>query len=346
MSTISLAATPAPRSDWRAIVAADPDSLTEHLPQWVDAICSAGRFEDASRLYRFDDGRSFVVPLVRHTVRYGPRMAFGSGWGIGGIVGPDLDAVAVEAILADLAADEAIYTHLRPNPLKAAIWEKADTSVARSIPRCAHVLSLAGGLEATQRRFRKSGRVGIRRAERSGVEVSVFLGGEMLDVYYEKLYMVSVERWAERQREPLVLARARGRHRDPLAKLETLARYLGDSFRMYLAFLDGEPVAGNIVLAGPNNSHSTRGAMDGDKARGSRAAYAAEWASIKDACEAGHRSFQLGESGNNRSLSDYKERFGAEPIEYNEYRIERLPLLTLDGWARNTTKRLIGFRDH
>lgn len=284
--------------------------------------------------------------MVRRRVRYGPRMAYGSGWGIGGIVGPDLDPAAVEGILADLVNDEAVYTHLRPNPLKAAIWDEADTSIARSIPRRAHVLSLEGGVEPTRQRFRKSGRVGMRKAQKHGVEVSVFLGGEMLDVYYERLYMVSIERWAERQREPLALARARARHRDPLRKLETLARHLGDAFRMYLAFVDGEPVAGNIVVSGPNNSHSTRGAMDADLARITYAGYAAEWSAIKDACEAGHRSYQMGESGSNPSLSEYKERFGAEPITYNEYRIERLPLLTVDAWARGAVKRVIGFRDH
>ena len=341
-----MADTPAPRAEWTAIVAADPDSLTEHLPEWVDAICSSGRFEDASRIYRFDDGRSFVVPLVRRRFRYGPRMSYGSGWGIGGIVGPDLDPLAVEAVLADLADNEAVYTHLRPNPLKAAIWDEADTSVARSIPRRAHVLSLEGGVEPTLQRFRKSGRVGIRKAEKKGIDVSAFLGGEMLDVYYEKLYMVSIERWAERQREPLALARARARHRDPLAKLEEIARHLGESFRLYLAFVEDEPAAGSIVVSGPNNSHSTRGAMDADKVRSTHAGYAAEWAAIKHACEVGHRSFQMGESGNNRSLSEYKERFGAEPITYNELRIERLPLLTIDGWARGAVKRLIGFRDH
>lgn len=326
-------------------MAADPHSLTEHLPEWVDAICSSGRFEDASRLYRFDDGRSFVVPLVRRRFPYGPRMAYGSGWGIGGIVGPNLDPGAVEAVLADLADDEAVYTHLRPNPLNAAIWDEADTSVARSISRRAHVLSLEGGVESTRQRLRKSGAVGIRRARNKGVEVSVFLGGEMVEAYYE-LYMLSIERWAERQNEPLALARARARRRDPLSKLQTLGRSLGDSFRLYLAYADGEPVAGNIVLSGPNNSHSTRGAMDAEKARSNKATYAAEWAAIEDACEAGHRSFQMGESGGNTSLSDYKERFGAEPIVYSEYRIERIPLLAVDGWARGAAKRVIGFRDH
>ena len=51
---------PVPREVWREVQAADPASLPEHRPEWVDAICAAGQFSDASRLYSFPDGRRFV----------------------------------------------------------------------------------------------------------------------------------------------------------------------------------------------------------------------------------------------------------------------------------------------
>ena len=38
------------------------------------------------------------------------------------------------------------------------------------------------------------------------------------------------------------------------------------------------------------------------------------------------RSYHLGESGASRSLAHFKEKFGARPVPYAEYRLERLPL--------------------
>jgi hypothetical protein len=46
------------------VVANDPTALPEHAPEWVDALCTAGPYRDASRYYRLFDGREFVLPLV------------------------------------------------------------------------------------------------------------------------------------------------------------------------------------------------------------------------------------------------------------------------------------------
>jgi hypothetical protein len=105
------------------------------------------------------------------------------------------------------------------------------------------------------------------------------------------------------------------------------------------------PAAANIVLWGPTNAHATRGALDYDVGAKTNAAYAAEWAAIRDACDAGFSSYHMGETGQNQSLADYKERFGARGLDYNEYRLERVPLLALDKALRTTVKRLIGFKD-
>lgn len=341
---ITHAISPAPRHEWNELVLADRDAVTEQTPVWMDALAAAGGFRDASRLYRFGDGRRFVLPLVRRS-GYGPRTGFGTGWGIGGIVGADLDSSAVTSIVADLREDRAVYSHVRPNPLQQRAWSEANTVPAKPITRRAHLVDLGGGIDETHDRFRRSGQRGVRLAERAGVEVTTHLAGEALDQYYERLYLPSIQRWAARQHEPLALARVRATRRDPLAKLQKIAATLGDSFRLYLGWVEGELAVGNVVVAGPHNSHATRGAMNYDLAGKSRASYAADWAAIRDACAAGHRWYQMGESGENQSLAAYKERFGATAVDYNEYRVERLPLLEIDAGLRTAAKKLIGFRD-
>jgi lipid II:glycine glycyltransferase (peptidoglycan interpeptide bridge formation enzyme) len=70
-----------------------------------------------------------------------------------------------------------------------------------------------------------------------------------------------------------------------------------------------------------------------------------QWHAIDDAYRQGCRQYHFGESGTSRSLAHYKEKFGARPVAYAEYRIERLPLSALDAIFRGVVKRAVGFRD-
>ena len=60
---------PAPRSAWRELVAADPQAMPTQSPEWLDALCADGRYVDASRLYRTADGGSALLPLARRAHR-------------------------------------------------------------------------------------------------------------------------------------------------------------------------------------------------------------------------------------------------------------------------------------
>ena len=92
-------------------------------------------------------------------------------------------------------------------------------------------------------------------------------------------------------------------------------------------------------------AHYTRGAMDRDLAARPRAHDRLMWTTIEVACAAGCSVYHLGESGSSTSLSQYKERFGARPVDYTEIRLERLPLTRVDHAVRSGVKRLLGFRD-
>jgi hypothetical protein len=53
----------------------------------------------------------------------------------------------------------------------------------------------------------------------------------------------------------------------------------------------------------------------------------------------------MGESGASASLARFKERFGARPYDYAEYRLESVPLTTVETAIKTTVKRAIGFVD-
>jgi Acetyltransferase (GNAT) domain len=339
---------PAPREVWQEVLKADAQTLVFQTPAWLDCICALGGYEDASRLYETPGGRRLVLPMVR---RKGLPEALTSqaslplGWGIGGLVAPGpIEAEDVAAVFADLAGRAVLRTSLRPNPLDAQVWAAARPPGVIAVPRLAHVLDLEGGFERVwAKRFASETRTAVRKAERSGLVVACDTSGRLVPDFYD-LFRLSIDRWARRQHEPRPLARWRGRRRDPLRKFQLVAQALGAASRLWVAWHDGRPAAAILVLQGANASY-TRGVMDKELAGPTQANVLLHRLAIEEACRAGCRYYHMGESGPSPSLAQFKRRFGANAYGYAEYRLERLPITSVDAHLRGLVKRLIGFKD-
>jgi lipid II:glycine glycyltransferase (peptidoglycan interpeptide bridge formation enzyme) len=341
---------PAPRAAWRELLAADPRALAFQSPDWLDAMRAAGGYEDASRLYETPGGSRILLPLARRRLTFPDRLApqgsFPNAWGMGGVLadGP-IDQTDLARVARDLAALRSLRTSVRPNPLQADLWAAATEGLGViALTRRAHVLDLRGGPdEVWKKRFASSARNKIRKGERSGLEVECGSSERLVEAFHQLLER-SVERWAKAQNEPLALARLRARRRDPLAKFKAIARALGDSLRVWVAFREGVAVAASIVLLEADASY-TRGAMDKELAGPVAANDLLQWHAIREACAAGCGRYHMGESGQSRDLAKFKEKLGAEAVDYAEYRFERLPLTRIDAAARGLAKRALRFRD-
>jgi lipid II:glycine glycyltransferase (peptidoglycan interpeptide bridge formation enzyme) len=206
------------------------------------------------------------------------------------------------------------------------------------------VLELEGGKdEVWGARFASSARRAVRKAERAGLEIECGSGERQLEAFRD-LFDRSVERWAQAQHEPRMLARLRARLRDPPRKFRAIAAAIGPSLRVWVARRDGTPVASILVLLG-GDAHYTRGAMDKELIGPTAANELLHWLAIGEACEAGCRRYHMGETGSSRPLARFKEKLGARPLPYADYRFERLPLTRADAAVRGLVKRALRFRD-
>jgi hypothetical protein len=307
-----------------------------------------GHWRDASRWYVAPDGRDIVLPMARH--RFGGSLAthtsFGEGWGFGGLLAEGgVRSSDVELVLDDLGRQRAVRTTIRINPLHADYWARAAAnSGITPRPRSAHVLDLHGGADVVwTSRLITHARGGVRRARKLGVEIECDTTGAQLPVFYG-LLLESFGRWAAQHHEPPWMARMRGRRRDPLRKFKVIADRIGGAFRLYIAWYGGRPAAAVLVLIGAN-AHYTRGAMDTRVIGNSKANELLMWSAIEDACREGCSTFHMGETAPGSSLATYKEKYGAVPVTYAEYVLERLPLTRMDAALRGTVKRVIGFHD-
>jgi hypothetical protein len=251
----------------------------------------------------------------------------------------------VELVLDDLGRQRAVRTSIRINPLHADRWARAAANSEITLrPRSAYVLDLGGGADVVwESRLTSKARGGLRRARKLGVEVERDTTGALLPVFYE-LLLQSFGRWAAQQHEPLWMARMRGHRRDPLRKFEFIASRIGRAFRLYIARHEGRPAAAVLLLIGAN-AHWTRGAMDTSVVGSTKANELLMWSAIEDACREGCSTFHMGETAPGSSLATYKEKYGAVPVAYAEYVLERLPITRMDAALRGVVKRVIGFND-
>jgi hypothetical protein len=340
---------PAPRPAWRAAFDSDPHAQAFHSPDWVDGVCRAGGFRDASREYVTPDGRVLVLPMVARSYVGGAlsvQASMPADWGVGGVISQDPVVPGdLTAVCADLGRQRGVLrSFIRPAALTGALWEQAALSGAKPTPRLCHVLDLEGGFETVwEQRFSKSARRYVRKAEKAGVVVERDDTGTRLPEYFT-LVEDSVTRWARQQHEPLLLSRWRARRRQTVEKMQMLAAAMPSSFGLYLAVWEGRPIAGTVVYRAAG-TRATSAAMIKDLAGPIGANYLLERTAIEDACAAGSTHYDLGESGNSAGLAMYKTRFGAEPRSYVSVVVERLPLTEADRLLRNVVKRAIGFKD-
>ncbi len=338
-----LSVAPATRSDWSSVLHADPFALPEQSLEWVDAICTTTGARDVTRTYTFDDGRTFVLPLVRTgPFAAGSIWSMPPAWGVGGIVGPAPDVSVVRAVVEDLRSLRSPRVSIRIDARHDELWRQATNDDDVRIPRRSHIVDLRPGADALLASLSKTTRYNIRRAERYGVTVEVDRTGALLDTHYE-LFLLSVRRWAGKQHEPAALALFRARRRDPIEKLRAMQRALGERCLTIVASVDGQPASSAIVLLGATARY-TRGAMDADLAGPAKANFALQWRAITEAIDFGSTRYHMGESGESDGISQFKEKFGAVPVEHHEYRFERLPVTRTTDLARRAVKRVIGFR--
>lgn len=340
--------TPAPRDHWRRLLNLDPEAMPDQSPEITDWICEAGRFRDASRYYRTDDGAEFIMPMVRSRklpMHFGMASSLPLAWGTGGIIGTrPVDPAVVSQIFEDLAGLPYLQIVISPNPRVGSVWKDAVPPNVVTTQRLAHAINVSEGYDHVwAKKFSKTTRSRVRKAMRYGLRVEADNTGRLMPVFCD-LLKLSLDRWAKNQNEPRMLTHLRGYFRDPPSKFEALARHMGEACTVWVAWDGCRPAAASIVLYG-RNANDIRCVMDKEIASTSGANDLLLHHSIAHACQRGAGLYHLGETGPSASLAHFKKRFGAEPYPYADYAVEKLPLTRFDRSVRSIVKRMIGFKD-
>ena len=289
---------------------------------------------DCSRLYSTADGAQVVVPMVRRRLvpqHLAIQESLPARWGTGGFVSDrPVHVNDVGSILAELRRCGAARVRVRPEGLGEQPWGDTDAVPGLLVePEVKHVVDLSGGFERVWReRFRSELRTAVRKAERAGVEVESNASGRLVPVLYD-LYLSWVRRRAWERRLPESLMLLRARRREPLRKFESIAERLGEACRIWVARVDGRPVASAVTLTHGTHASYWRGYSDKSLAGPVRANNLLQRAAIEYVCDAGCLDYNMGWSGE-PSLIRFKRSFGAQPRPFPVLTIDRYPLTAVE----------------
>jgi CelD/BcsL family acetyltransferase involved in cellulose biosynthesis len=172
-----------------------------------------------------------------------------------------------------------------------------------------HVLDLRGGWDSVwSQAFNDKVRNQCRTAWKKGVEVRVAREAAEFDTYYE-IYADSTRRWGYAT-PPY-----------PRALFQALAQLNGRGVELKLGCVDGQPIAGIILLRGRRSTLYWSGAMLKDFSKYSANNGLLEVA-IREECERGAVNFDFGASGELDSVRKFKEQFGAVPAPYQSFSLQ------------------------
>lgn len=291
-----------------AVASASPRATFYHTSTWLHSLAAAyPRMHLRCLVAR--EGSDTVGYLPFFTARHGPlrtewSLPFGTYGGPVGTAGESVERELLAVFRRRLSA---------PFTIEAGWVDFANTSANGGHVNQdeTHIVDLADGFDAVWNRgFDKARRRRVRRAQEQGVVIRRAQDdadvGSFVGVYRQRL-----RGWESNEGHPERLFH------------ELVARGADGSVRLHLAVLDGEVVGGHLNFYHGKSVVAWYGmaAPRGDAVHAGTLLYAS---CMREACEEGFTSYNLGASLGKRSLVEYKEALGGTPYRYRTVRYRRL----------------------
>ncbi len=296
-----------PPQEWAALCAQDPHATFFSGPRWMDALTRAyPAYRPGFLVAREGKAVAGVLPFVRLR-KYGLSQILSLPFGTHGgpILAADAPPGTAPALARAFGRRVRLPSVLRyemmvydPTPARRAALAPVFGRVFQEFRT--HVVDLTPGFEEIwTRRYDKNTRNCVRVAERAEVTAGEERGPEAVDILY-RFHLEQSEGWP-------------GIRPHPREALAAVAGSLGEGARIYVARVQGEPVAAVLFLENEEEVHPwVSGASE--ESRPVRAFHYLLNRALRDACDRGRLRWNFGASGGNPGIEKFKESFGARPV--------------------------------
>ncbi|MBC7544582.1 MAG: GNAT family N-acetyltransferase [Candidatus Sericytochromatia bacterium] len=281
-----------------------PEAAFCHTPAWARIVREVWGGEAGAVLHPTPDGQQALLPLVSRRLARGWLQSSVSGeTGVygGPLLPQPMAAGAWPAFWRDLQRRHGSMTLFIPPGVA---W--SPPSHGEAIRRQTHRLIL--GESSLEAGYSRGLRAKLNRARRQGIRIEAGTDAAAVAVY-EGLYRDTLVRWGDGTS-----------WERPTHFYEALLRHGAPSVRLWLAWLDDQPIAGIWVATFRKQVHYLAGATApaGLAVGGSHLLLDH---ALRQAAAEGGTVFDFGASGDRPGLIQFKQGFGATPVPYGEIRL-------------------------
>lgn len=294
--------------EWQAYVENHPEGLMSHLPQWKEVLEESFHHKPFYLFARDEKDRLCgILPLFQiKSWLTGNRLVslpFS-------LCGPIADS---EDILSELVCKAKDLCHdLKCSYLEIRMAKPKDLGLQMSDYFSTYVLELSEPKEVWKKLDRKSVRWAINRSKKDGVSIRASSTTADLKYFYQLNQQTK---------------RRLGVPGHPFAFLRNICSKMDTSTKLYLAELEGQPIAGIITLGFKDTVHYAYAASD-KRFLIHRPNNLLVWQAIEESCGKSYHYFDFGKtSPDDEGLARFKKQWGTEQKKLYYYYYPRMPNL-------------------
>lgn len=289
------------RQEWLAVIEKSPDATFFATPEWIEAVEKSYGYENATKLFVFEDGQKVLLPLMRTNKVYSIFLQYLSVpfHNYGGLFSDkEISEGRVREILKALKGITTRSVVLCPPSFSKVKYPEENKSDKYST----HILDLTPGFEAIWSGY--ADRDQARKARKEGITIRTGETVADYEIYY-RMYLDSAKRWGLNDPQPFKL-------------YENICNIAHDKIKLWFAQCGEKDIAG-IILGYFNETVIYWGGAFFYEYGKIRPNNLLMIEAIRDACKKGYKQFDFLPSAGIAGVERFKENFGAIKFEYYTY---------------------------
>jgi Acetyltransferase (GNAT) domain len=301
--------------EWEEIILKSDNANFFHSPSWAKIVEKTYHNHTATRLYEIN-GKEILIPIMEANILGFKNFAsipFNTDAG-GLFCESDITTDDFKLIVKDIVGGRNLSFFLALSPFMKLSPGKSSSPIQEDWKlNDEFTYTQLLGLEGKNydyvwnNDFHRKARQKVRKAKKSGVEVRD--GTSLVDfkAFYD-IYVMASQKWG--YETPQI----------PFKLCKNSYKYASSTTRLKLAIKDDEIIAGTLSFPYAKTFYQFMSVFLPEYGTFNPTSLLYN-ESIKQACQEGYKYFNCGTSGNLEHIRTFKEKFGAEKVVINRYRV-------------------------
>jgi len=304
------------KSEWEDIILKSDNASFFHSPSWAKIVEKTFNYRPATRLYEINRKEILIPMMEANILGFKIFTTIPDNSDAGGLFSEsDITTDDFKSIVKDIVGGRSLSLSLTLPPFMKLSSGQSSSKIKEDWKlkdefTYTHLLELEGKNyeDIWKNDFHRKTRQKVRKTKKSGVEVREGTSLDDFKTFYDIYAKEASQKWG--YETPQI----------PLKLCKNLYKYGSDHVKLNLAIKDDKEIAGTLSFTYSKMFYVYMSAFLLEYGTFNPTSLLFN-ESIKQACQEGYNYVNFGTSGNLKNVRKTKEKFGAEKVELNRYRV-------------------------